>query len=352
MNEGKRHYRLGVFVVVCVAIVTAVLFLLGGRKLLQPTFTFETYFDESVAGLEIGAPVRFRGVPLGQVTEILTSAATYESAVPLDKRREYIVVRVKANFSAEEAEQMKRDAPQLVKRGLRAQTRLAGITGQQYLSLDFLDATKYPPLDFDWSPKYTYVPSARSVTGEIIANVQAFLASLNEADIKALSHNLNTLVADVDRKVNELPVAELSAQAHDVLKNANAAFARIDRVLAGAPIEQTVRRIDSAAGRLDGLLAEPGLKQSVENVASISGRVRTLTDKGELDRMVTSIGDTAERLDGLIADNQYDVRVIVQDLRVTANNLRTLSETVKRYPAGALVGGPPDKLALPTATRP
>ena len=74
------------------------LFLLGGRKLFQPTFTFETYFNESVAGLELGAPVRFRGVPLGQVTEILTAAATYEDGVPLDKRRDYIVVRAEGQL--------------------------------------------------------------------------------------------------------------------------------------------------------------------------------------------------------------------------------------------------------------
>ncbi len=65
--------------------LAAGLFLLGGRKLFQPTFTFETYFDESVSGLELGAPVRFRGVPLGQVMEIVTSSAAYEKDVPLEQ---------------------------------------------------------------------------------------------------------------------------------------------------------------------------------------------------------------------------------------------------------------------------
>jgi phospholipid/cholesterol/gamma-HCH transport system substrate-binding protein/paraquat-inducible protein B len=349
MEEGKRYHRLGLFVIVCVAILFVVLFLLGGRKLFKPTFTFETYFNESVAGLDIGAPVRFRGVPLGQVTQILTSAATYESKVPLDRRREYIVVRVKVDFSAKEAEQIESDAAELVKRGLRAQTQLAGITGQQYLALDFLDAKKYPPLAFDWTPEYPYVPSAPSVAGEIIANVQSFLANLNEANIKALSHNLNTLVVDVDRKVNELPVAELSSQARDVLKNADAALSRVNRILAAAPIEQTVRHIDAAAARIDALVGDPALKQTIDNAAAISARVRTLADNGELDRTVKSIGDAAERLDALVGDNQYDVRVIVRDLRATAENVRALSEAVKRYPAGVLVAGPPDKVPLPGA---
>ena len=191
------------------------------------------------------------------------------------------------------------------------------------------------------------MPSAPSVAGEIIANVQSFLANLKKVDVNALAHNFNTLVVDVDRKVNELPVAELSTQAHEVLKNANAAFARVDGILATAPIEQTIRRIDSAAARVDALLADPALKQTIDNMAAISARVRKVADDGELDRMVKGISDAAERLDALVGDNQYDVRVTVQDLRVTAGNLRTLSETVKRYPAGVLVAGPPDKVALP-----
>ena len=82
MAEETRYRRLGVFVFVALSLCGAVLFLLGGRSLFQPTFTFETYFNEFVAGLDIGSPVRFRGVPLGQVTEILPASTEYERDVP------------------------------------------------------------------------------------------------------------------------------------------------------------------------------------------------------------------------------------------------------------------------------
>ena len=127
------------------------------------------------------------------------------------------MVRAEVDFSAEEAEQLKRDAVQMVKRGLRAQTQLKGITGQQYLAIDYIDPAKYPLLEFEWTPKYTYVPSAPSAAGEIIANAQTFMASLNKADIPTLARNLNTLVANLDRKLNDVPVAELSANANHVL---------------------------------------------------------------------------------------------------------------------------------------
>ena len=324
MEEAKRYGRLGAFVAVSLFILATGLFLLGGRKWFQPTFMFETYFDQSVAGLDVGAPVRFRGVPLGHVAAILTSAATYEQSVPLDKRREYIVVRVEVNLSGQEAAQMRRDAESLAAKGLRAQTQLAGITGQQYLALDFLDPKKYAPLPFDWTPQYLYLPSAPSSAGEIIAKAQSFLASLNEADIQRLGQNLNTLVSDLDTKLGEIPVTDLAIHLQGALKTANSTLSRMDR-----------------------LLADPSLKQTLDNVAVISARVRQMTDDGELDRLVKDLDDTSERLDALVGDNQYDVRATVEDLRTTAANLRAMSESVKRYPAGVLVGGPPEKVQLP-----
>jgi ABC-type transporter Mla subunit MlaD len=322
MNEGKRHYRLGLFVVVSVLALAVLLFVLGGRKLFQPTYTFETYFAGSVAGLEIGAPLRYRGVPLGEVSEILDSSAVYERDVPLAKRRKYIVVRAKVTLSAVEAIQVKRDAPELVKLGLRAQTQLAGITGQQYLGLDFLDPAKYPPLEFDWTPKYAYVPSAPSLTGEIIAKTQLFLANLSQVDVQKLDADLNRLLVNLNDKIGALPVAELSADADKVLRNANATIVRAEPLVAD-------------------------LRRSVDNLEVLTRSLRGVADRGDVDRTITHIDEVIERLNGLMGDNQYDVRVIVQDLRVTAENLRELSATIKRYPAGALIGGPPEKVRLP-----
>ena len=302
----------------------AAVFALGARDWFQPSFTFETYFNNSIAGLDLGAPVRFRGVPLGQVTQILTSAATYERDVPLNKRREYIVVRVKVNLSAREAVQMRQDALALSKRGLRAQTQLAGITGQQYLALDFMDPRKYPPLEFGWTPRYMYLPSAPSSVGEIVSKAQSFLASLNGADIKELGQNLNRLVSDVDNKLGQLPLAEMSGNAQSVLMNADATLQRINHILEGAPIDHTLVRLDSVATHLDSLVGDPALPETLQNV-----------------------DQAAQRLQIMLGDNQHDVRAAVQDLRVTAGNLRALSETIKRYPAGVLLGGPPAKVQIP-----
>jgi ABC-type transporter Mla subunit MlaD len=347
MAEEARYRRLGVFVFAALALLVGVLFLLGGRSLFQSTYTFETYFNDSVAGLEIGSPVRFRGVPLGQVTEVLPSWLEYEWDAPVARRRDYIVVRATITQNRAWIERIRRQAGDMIKAGLRAQTQLAGITGQQYLGLDILNTQEYPPLPFDWKPKYIYVPSAPSFTSQIIANVQHFLANLDKLDLQALVRNFNTLLENLNNKISEVPVAELSAQASEVLVDARTTINHLDAILTAPDIPLVLRNLASASGGLDGLLGDPGLKLTIDNVADVSVRLRRFAASGELDRTLRHIDELASRLDGTVKDNRYDVRAIVQDLRVSADNIRTLSDNLKRNPAGVLLGGPPEKVQFP-----
>lgn len=347
MDDAKGLFRLGLFVIVSLATLLTILFVLGGRSLFQPSFVFETYFDGSVAGLEIGAPVQFRGVPLGQVSAIAGSGAIYEQDVPVDQRKGYIVVEAKVAGDPDQVEQWREELEAYIKRGLRAQTQLAGVTGQQYLSLDFFDPRKHPPLEITWTPRHPYVPSAPSIAGQIIGKLQKLMASLDEADIQALGENLNALVATLNTKLAELPVSDLSAEIEAVLKEARKTLARLDDALAEAPVDAAVRNVAAAAARLDAVLAAPGIEQTVANSAALTGRLRNFAESGSLERVVEDLDRTIARIDALVGDNQYDVRVIVRDLRATADNLRLLSESAKRYPGGVIFGGPPEKVRLP-----
>jgi ABC-type transporter Mla subunit MlaD len=347
MTEETRYRRLGVFVFAALALIVGVLFLLGGRSLFQPTYTFETYFNDSVAGLEVGSPVRFRGVPLGQVSEILPSSTAYEWDVPVEKRRDYIVVRATISQNRDWIERIRRETGDLIKAGLRAQTQLAGITGQQYLGLDILNPQEYPALPFDWKPKHVYLPSAPSLTSQIITNVQHFLANLDKLDLQAVERNLNALLENLNHKISEVPVAELSAEASAVLTDARTTINHLDGILTRPDIPVFLNNLARGSSRLDGLLGDPGLKQTIDNVAEVSVHLRRFAASGELDRTVRRIDELASRLGGTVQDNRYDVRVIVQDLRVTADNIRTLSDNLKRNPAGVLLGGPPEKVQFP-----
>ena len=370
MEKEHRYFRLGLFVILTAATLLAVLFILGGRSLFQPTLTIETYFNESVSGLDIGSPVKYRGIPLGSVSQISSSSTLYEREVPVGERKAYIVVRMKVTTSQVQLAQLRREIPEYVERGLRAQTQIAGVTGQLYISLDDPGSPLPPQLPFDWTPEYSYIPSAPSLTSEIVGNAQKFLASLNAANIDAIAKNVNALVETLNRKVDEVPVKDLSKEGLGLLTDARATVNRVDRIIAEAPLAEALDRLDSASKRLDDLLADPGLKETVDKLASASERIdklladpglkrtvdnsaaftaglRDLVEGDGLERTIKNLDQTVQRIDALVGDNQYDVRVIVQDLRATADNLRSLSETAKRYPAGIFLGGPPARTELP-----
>jgi len=341
MDDKQYYLRLGLFVVASLAILFAVLFILGAKSLFQPSLTVETYFNESVSGLGVGAPLKYRGVQFGEVTAIDLSTLLYEQDVPVDQRRVYIVVRAKVvgNF----AKLWQRDLEGYVARGLHIRTQVAGITGQQQLTLEFIDPQKARALPFSWKPDYPVIPSAPSVSSEIISGIQNLVSSLDKADIQQLAQNLNALVLNVNKKLDELPLAELVANADGVLRDARVTINR-----AQAPLDQTLRNLSAASARVDAILADPALGQTVKNAAVITGRLSKVAESGEIDRITKKLDLTLQRVDALLADNQYDIRGLVQDLRVTAANLRTLSENVKRFPPGVLISGPPEKVQVPS----
>src|SRR5699024_10296124 len=65
-----NHWKLGLFVVAALAIALATVVALGLRRLNRAADPLVTYFDESVQGLDVGSPVKFRGVTLGNVQSI------------------------------------------------------------------------------------------------------------------------------------------------------------------------------------------------------------------------------------------------------------------------------------------
>lgn len=352
MDKARNHRRLGIMVVISITIASLCLFLLGGRSLFQETYDFETYFDESVAGLDIGAPVRFRGVPMGQVTSINLSSMEYERGVPLNRRRNYIIVRARLMLERYRVEQLIAEADEFIKLGLRTQTELAGITGQQYLTLDLMEPDKYPALPFEWKPRYLYIPSAPSMTREIVNNVQAFLAHLDRSNVQAIANNFNALLSKLNHEMDGVSLSDLSREAVTTIRQARETLAALDKLLSRPEVSAIVGDLARASGRLDGLLSDPGLKNAVDNLAASSERLRRLATSGELDRTLAAIDDLAQRLNGTTRDNSYDVRKIVQDLRATAENLRTLSEALKRDPAGLILGRPAERIQLPFGKAP
>jgi ABC-type transporter Mla subunit MlaD len=70
MATGTNHYKLGLFVLLGLALSLMFVLVLGASNWNEESVRYVSYFDESVQGLEVGSPVKFRGVPVGRVAAI------------------------------------------------------------------------------------------------------------------------------------------------------------------------------------------------------------------------------------------------------------------------------------------
>ncbi|MFW1025688.1 MlaD family protein [Vibrio parahaemolyticus] len=322
MDDSKSSYKLGLFVVSALVSLFVVLFILGGRSLFEPKIIVETYFDESVSGLEVGAPVRFRGITAGEVVSIELSDALYEAAVPRENRKSYVVVRSEITGAKRTIEEWHRSIEISIERGLRATTQLAGITGQQYLSFDYTSMDE--GLSFNWKPNYPYVPSTKSSAGKIVSGIQSLIARLDEADINTLVANINMLIETLNQSISALDADALNAQLLALLINSN----------------QMVKSVD-------GVISDPEVKEIVSSLAQISKSLNSsLKDKGDINKLIKDLDRAAVRLDVIMADNQSDINYVIKDLRVTVENLKSFSETLKNQPSSIIFSSEPEKLKI------
>ena len=176
-NANPNYFRLGVFVLSAIGVLIAIILIFGGGRFFKPSFTVETYVKQSVTGLDVGAPVRFRGVRLGQVTLIGLSGDIYEKRTKMTDRNEYVVIRMK--IFGEKIDGKALDT--FIKENLRARIKSSGITGVSYVEFDFdspADTAAFPPLKYDWDPDYPVVPSLPNQADQIISGLQKIVASL------------------------------------------------------------------------------------------------------------------------------------------------------------------------------
>jgi len=92
MSQKANYFKLGLFIIASVAVFLAIVLALSAGQLFKRTVPIETYFNESVQGLDVGSAVKFRGVQIGRVTGIGFTATTYQQDQPPQERKQYVLV--------------------------------------------------------------------------------------------------------------------------------------------------------------------------------------------------------------------------------------------------------------------
>jgi ABC-type transporter Mla subunit MlaD len=208
-----------------------------------------------------------------------------------------------------------------VKQGLRVKLAYIGLTGTAYLELDYEDPRSNPPLPIEWEPLHPYVPSASSFITRIFSTTEEFFSRLKKLDIESLLTNLDKLAIEVNRKLQQVPVERLSSHAIDLLEE----------------LRETNRRLQEVANH-------PAWDQIPREAATSLTHVRELLENPAWTNSLTSLERSLRSAESLLSGREGDVAATLENLRVATEQLRSITENAKRYPAQVLFGDPPKPL--------
>ncbi len=310
---AATHFKLGLFTLVALAAAVVAALALGARSIGEESFRYHTYFDESVSGLDIGAPVKYRGVPVGAVAAIRIAPdhrhvdVVYTLRVPELSRLGLVGEDGKGDFT--------------IPSEVRAQLGSQGITGVKLIDLDFFDPATSPVLDLPFPQADRTIPAAPSMMKNIEDSLKRAVAGLPDVLEAAVA-----LVQRIDRIMADFQTRNLPARVAKVVDEASAAVADLRGVL---------RDVDKAKLPEALVATLEGLSRSLAKVDTILDQVQG--DEGLIGsskRATDAVGDLGRDASGTTEELNRTLR----DVGEAAQALRDLSDALERDPDMLLKG--------------
>jgi len=292
----------GGFVLSGLALGIGAILFFGGTHLLSRTVHAVVYFQGSVAGLDVGAPVTFRGVRVGSVTSIAVNLNMKDltARIPV-----YVDINP-AQISLQSSGTGENDADfdRLLKAGLRAQLNMQSfITGQLRVDLDLQPGT----------PRGSGGDSDRPEIPSVPSKLQTLEDEIAALPLKQIGENAEKMLASVQHLADELDdkVGPLADSLKDTSEAAHVTLNDIDQL--------------SVAGK-------DQLKVTGEQL----GRVLASADRTvrDADTLVGSLKEMTSPDSAM----RGDLRATIRDLAASASSLRGFSHEIERDPSSILSG--------------
>jgi phospholipid/cholesterol/gamma-HCH transport system substrate-binding protein/paraquat-inducible protein B len=221
----------------------------------------------------------------------------YEKNVPLAERKAYVIVRMLING---DPKQFLGDVNNLVAANLRARVRTMGITGVNYIELDFDPHNHdYPDLVYTWRPDYPVIPSLPSPADEIFSGLQKVVSNLSSVNL-----------SDTQKKFDQL-------------------VTNLNTILAG-----------SGSGN-------QGIAQSVQELNTLLAKMNGVTSNAELELLTQELVASSVVLRQMLSSAQGDTAITIENLKQASEQLNDLTRVASRSPSTLIWGEPPARIQLP-----
>jgi phospholipid/cholesterol/gamma-HCH transport system substrate-binding protein/paraquat-inducible protein B len=237
---------------------------------------------------------------VGQVISVGLTGDVYEKNVPLTQRKEYVIVRMLING---DPKQLLGEMDGFVAANLRAKVKTMGITGVNYIELDFEGRnTDYPSLAYNWKPEYPVIPSLPSPADEIFTGLQKVVTNLSALNLAETQQKFDSLVSN------------------------------LNTVLAG-----------SGKGN-------QGIAQSVQELNTLLAKMNSVTSNAELELLTQELVASSVVLRQMLSSAQGDTATTIENLKQASEQLNDLMRIASRSPSSLIWGEPPARIQLPANT--
>ncbi len=371
MSKRTNPAVIGAFVIGSLSLVVAMAVALGGGHLFRETMPYVLFFDGSVKGLHVGAPVMFRGVQVGAVTDIRLNIDPEDLTVAIPVFIEVDPARIGTPDGKAIRHGNTEDVRAMIRRGLRARLEMQSlVTGQLAVQFDF-----YPDAPLNLTGMDLGVMELPTIPTPMQEMARAFhsmdLPGLVEKISTALD-DLSTVLAspEMARGLRAVPaiLEETRDLVRDLRRDVAPVLERADSTLQDASVllRNLDRRTEAVSGELQGALGDTrGLVRQVSGqVEPLAENLNRVLDKGsavlgDTDRAVNdlagSAGGALERLDGVLVRAEanlakigkvldtepqlrHELLAAMREIASAARSVRVLADLLQRHPDALLRG--------------
>lgn len=332
MSKQANKTLIGAFVLGALGLVVAGVVVFGSGKIFRKANKNVMFFEGSVKGLQIGAPVMFRGVQIGHVTDVVLEVNAKEliAFVPVFIEiypQKIVPIEDKPSFDEQYLQA-------LIEKGLRAQLQLQSfVTGQLIVNLDFHPGTPIRLVGLE--KKYPEIPTIPS------EGLERLTKRLEDLPLNEIADRLNETLAGINRLVNSRDLQASIGSLNRLLKDTDLVVKRLDTEI--GPLASDIKGTADAA-RAALAQAEKTLRFNEGVPGEIALSVKETLSSAQATLKKTN--EAVENINGIAvrnADLGYDIGRTLEQIAELSRSIRVLADYLERHPEALLRGKNPAK---------
>ncbi len=326
MSKKASKTLIGAFVLGAVALIVAGVVVFGGGKFFKKTQKYVMFFEGSVKGLQIGAPVTFRGVKVGEVTDIVMHFNPETMSVLIPVYVEIDSERFRAEFKVKPTPYTYYKA--LIDKGLKARLEMQSfVTGQLQVGVDFYPDKPVKLVGLD--KKYREIPTIPTTMEELAKTIQ-------QLPLKEITEKLDSVLEGVDELVHSPELSKSIASLNLMLSDIDRLAKNIDTRL-GPLMASLTSTSDAARGTF--AQAEKTLKMDEGVPGEIASGIRDTLKASRL--TLEEAHKTMQGIKQITAQNAnlgYEINRSLDQMTALSRSMRSLTDYLDRHPEALIRG--------------